>query len=120
MTSTTKSYTPHIATIMVGIGLSIFGFSISGQITGVMQGVGIVAGALFIAIGFFPDIATKDATIEKIDADILKVNDLLSSHVTAIETAAKQALSGNVKGAESTAEGAVLSTVASKLATSTS
>ena len=120
MTSTPKSYTPHIATAMLAIGLSIFGFAISGQIAGVMQDIGIVAGALFIGLGIFPDIATKDATIEKIDADILKVSDMLTSHISTIETVAKQALSGNTKGAEATVEGAVLSAAASKLATSTS
>lgn len=120
MTSTPKSYTPHIATAMLAIGLSIFGFAISGQIAGVMQDIGIVAGALFIGLGIFPDIATKDATIEKIDADILKVSDMLTSHISTIETVAKQALSGNTKGAEATVEGAVLSAAASKLAASTS
>lgn len=119
MTSTTKSYTPHIASSMIAIGLAVLGFAITGHLVGTMQDIGILVGAAFIGLGIFPDIATKDATIEKIDKDILDASGLLTSHLPAIESALEQALLQNKKGVESAAA-SVLSDSSAKVEKSTS
>ena len=119
MTSTPKSYTPHIAASMIAIGLAVLGFSITGHLVGTMQDIGILVGAAFIGLGIFPDIATKDATIEKIDKDILEASGLLTSHLPVIESALEQALSGKLSSIEASVS-QKLSEAASKIGTATS
>lgn len=97
MTST-KSYTPHVAATFLAIGLAIFGYSLTGQLTGTFQILGLFIGAAVIGIGIFPDIATKDSTIERIDKEILSLASLLTAHTSTLEKEIENILSSKGSG----------------------